>query len=118
MGSYGLPGGKGGPGEDGFRGEDGLDGTDALNVNVMIKGDCETLHVSTDGCDRIVDLGGINNENVVFINCRGGDGGHGGRGGNGTYTMSRSFGMSRSYLFQCSKSNWSRSSFIHSISDL
>ena len=81
-GGHGRDGGSGGPGGPGTNGERGVDATEASDVNLNIWGDAYEL--SVDGTSRFTtQLGGPKAEEVLFINCRGGDGGHGGRGGDG-----------------------------------
>ena len=88
-GHYGLgPGGCGGTGGDGGpggRGQDGVrgkDATEASDVVLSIWGDANELH-GKGTCSFTANLGGTRAEEVVFLNCRGGDGGNGGRGGDG-----------------------------------
>ncbi|KAL5483747.1 hypothetical protein EMCRGX_G020158, partial [Ephydatia muelleri] len=76
------PSTDGGPGECGGSGERGKNGTDACDVILSLSGDSEQLQVSGT-CQFIAQLGGENSEEVLFVNCRGGDGGNGGRGGDG-----------------------------------
>jgi len=81
-GGHGGTGGSGGPGGPGADGERGSDATEASDVSLNIWGDAYELNV--DGTSRFTaKLGGPKAEEILFINCRGGDGGHGGRGGDG-----------------------------------
>ena len=81
-GGHGAEGGHGGPGGPGTVGKRGKDATEASDVNLNICGDAFKLNV--DGTRKfIAKLGGPKAEEVLFVNCRGGDGGHGGRGGDG-----------------------------------
>ena len=76
-GGHGADGERGGPGGPGTVGERGIDGTDASDVKINIWGDACELNV--DGTSQFTaKLGGPKAEEVLFINCRGGDGGHGG----------------------------------------
>ena len=78
-GSSGGPGGVGGPGTNAQRGEDA---TEASDVIITIYGNNETLNVAGT-CEFTAQLGGDQCEEVLFVNCRGGDGGKGGEGGRG-----------------------------------
>ena len=82
---YGGSGTHGGHGQCGFPGSDGehgANGTEASDVNLNIQGN--SFELSIDGTSRFVaKLGGSETEEVLFINCCGGDGGHGGYGGKG-----------------------------------
>ncbi|XP_019856009.1 PREDICTED: collagen alpha-1(XXVII) chain-like, partial [Amphimedon queenslandica] len=78
-GSAGGPGGVGGQGEFGQRGQDA---TEASDVILSLSGNSESLHVS-GSCKFTAHLGGDKYEEVLFVNCRGGDGGRGGNGGTG-----------------------------------
>ena len=81
-GGHGRQGSDGGPGKPGAVGENGNDGTEASDVNLNISGDAFELYV--DGTSRFTTkLGGPKAEEILFINCHGGDGGNGGQGGNG-----------------------------------
>ena len=81
-GGHGAEGSHGGPGGPGTVGERGTDGTEASDVNLNIWGDAFELNV--DGTSRFTaKLGGPKAEDILFVNCRGGDGGHGGQGGDG-----------------------------------
>ena len=81
-GGHGGRGGDGGPGGRGTDGARGVDATEASDVLLNIWGDANELHAS-GSCTFTANLGGTRAEEVVFVNCRGGDGGHGGRGGDG-----------------------------------
>ncbi len=78
-GGSGGPGLPGGPGTPGLRGEDG---TEASDVVLNIWGDSNQLNVSGTST-FVAELGGNRAEAVLFVNCRGGNGGFGGRGGDG-----------------------------------
>ena len=78
-GSSGGPGGAGGPGSDGKRGKNA---TEASDVILDLSGDNKSLHV-TGSCNIKASLGGDQCEEVLFVNCKGGDGGKGGEGGEG-----------------------------------
>ena len=81
-GGQGGQGGNGDPGGHGGDGERGGDATAASDVNICISGDSYNLCV--DGTSTFTaNLGGPRAEEVLFITCRGGDGGNGGRGGDG-----------------------------------
>ena len=78
-GACGREGGPGGPGSPGVR---GIDGTSSSDVVLNIFGNADELHIAGT-CSLKANLGGTRAEEVLFVNCHGGDGGHGGRGGNG-----------------------------------
>lgn len=78
-GSHGGNGSAGGPGSDGQRGVDGTEGSDVI---VKIEGSPSELQISGT-TSFVAQLGGPQAEEVLFITCRGGDGGNGGRGGDG-----------------------------------
>ena len=84
-GGFGGCGGRGGDGLQGGSGSPGLrgeDATEASDVILNVWGDNKELNVSGT-CEFVASLGGDKCEEVVFVNCRGGDGGHGGHGGRG-----------------------------------
>ena len=78
-GGLGGPGGPGGPGTCGQRGNDA---TEASDVVLNLWGDANELNVGGT-CTLAAQLGGPKAEEVLFVTCRGGDGGNGGRGGDG-----------------------------------
>ena len=77
-----IPSTNGTPGGRGANGERGSSGTDACDVDLLLSGGPEQLQVSGT-CQFTAHLGGEKSEDVLFVNCRGVDGGHGGRGGDG-----------------------------------
>ena len=78
----GTDGGDGSPGRDGRHAEPGEDGGIGKSVIVELYGDVKELGI--DGtCQSVARLGGEECEEVLYVNCGGGDGGEGGRGGNG-----------------------------------
>ena len=78
----GSRGGDGGPGGPGANGERGVGATEASDVILTLSGGTQQLQVS--GTSQFVaQLGDERCEEVLFMNCRGGDGGNGGRGGDG-----------------------------------
>ena len=81
-GSSGGPGGPGGPGGRGTDGLRGIDGSEASDIVVNITGNADELKVS-GSVEVVANLGGVRVEEILLINCRGGNGGHGGRGGDG-----------------------------------
>ena len=84
--SYGQSGSDGGDGSDGGPGETGRDGSHATagsDVSISVEGDASELRVSSSHFTFIAKLGGPQRQEVLFVNCRGGDGGHGGWGGPG-----------------------------------
>ena len=84
--SYGQSGSDGGDGSDGGPGEIGKDGSHATagsDVSISLEGDASELRVSSSNYTFIAKLGGPQRPEVLFVNCRGGDGGHGGWGGPG-----------------------------------
>lgn len=83
--SKGAPGNHGFCGASGNRGTTGLDGqpgSKSSNVTLFLDGNSSQLKV-TGSYTFSANLGGDDNEQVVFVNCRGGNGGKGGDGGNG-----------------------------------
>ncbi len=78
----GKPGQAGCDGSDGGEGGLGTAGTHASDVVVDVDGIPEELIIS-GRISLTTNLGGLLNEHVLFINCRGGDGGAGGCGGQG-----------------------------------
>ena len=78
-GYLGGPGSQGGPATEGLN---GLNGTEASDVILNVWGDTEKLNVSGT-VSLVAELGGNRAEEVLFVNCRGGNGGHGGCGGEG-----------------------------------
>ena len=81
-GTFGIYGTDGGPGGPGSEGERGADGTEASDVILYVDGSPDKLNV-TGTCNFSTKLGGVRAEEVLLVNCRGGDGGHGGKGGHG-----------------------------------
>ena len=81
-GARGRDGECGAPGNPGTEGIDGKPGTNASNVTLFLDGDSSKLKV-TGSYTFEANLGGDDNEEVLFVNCHGGDGGKGGNGGNG-----------------------------------
>lgn len=74
-GDMGIRGGDGRSGESGTSGEDFV---------IYVSGDPSKLNLSINGhCTAVTKLGGEKCEEVVFVDCRGGDGGDGGSGGEG-----------------------------------
>ena len=86
--SGGCSGSPGGRGSDGLPGGPGsnatraTDATEASDVILNIWGTPDELRTSGT-CDMTANLGGVRCEEVLFVNCRGGDGGVGGQGGAG-----------------------------------
>ena len=81
-GASGAGGGKGSPGRSGSNGISGTHGTAASDVNLRLEGSVDRLRVV--GRFRLTgNLGDDTCEDVLFVNCRGGNGGHGGGGGYG-----------------------------------
>lgn len=75
---------SGSNGEQGTDGQAGTDGSNGRNLTVNLVGDSLSLHVSIPGCcSETVSLGGETCEEVILVNCQGGDGGDGGNGGEG-----------------------------------
>ena len=74
-------------GSHGALGTDGQPGTDGGSgkcLTVSLKGDATQLNLNIPGCySGIANLGGDACEEVVLLNCHGGDGGDGGAGGDG-----------------------------------
>ena len=81
-GADGRAGEYGAPGNPGTEGIDGKPGTNASNVTLFLEGDSSKLKVS-GSYTFDTNLGGPDNEEVLLVNCRGGDGGKGGDGGYG-----------------------------------
>ena len=84
--SYGQSGSDGGDGSDGGPGELGTDGNHATpgsDVTISLEGNAGELRVSSSHFTFIAKLGGPKRPEVLFVNCRGGDGGEGGCGGPG-----------------------------------
>ena len=81
-GSSGSSGTSGCPGGYGKNGERGGDGIEASDMIVVLSGNANELLVS-GSCRAAAKLGGDRAEEILFINCRGGDGGCGGKGGKG-----------------------------------
>ena len=81
-GGDGSPGGKGRPGGPGTKGARGADPTKASDAILTLWGNAEKLNVFGT-CNVVARLGGNKAEEVLLVNCRGGNGGHGGRGGDG-----------------------------------
>ena len=78
-GGKGVHGNPGQPGTIGGRGADGTPGSD---VQIHLDGDASALQV-TGTCSFTAHLGGSKVEEILLVNCRGGNGGNGGRGGDG-----------------------------------
>ena len=78
-GGPGGPGGTGGPGVDGSR---GVDGTEASDMILNLLGNADELNVNGT-VQLVAKLGGNRAEEILWVNCHGGNGGHGGRGGDG-----------------------------------
>ena len=78
-GRRGMDGFPGGPGAIGTRGADGIEASD---VTLNLWGTPDELYAS-GSCRFVAQLGGVRCEDVLFVNCHGGDGGHGGCGGQG-----------------------------------
>lgn len=82
---YQSQGGTGGDGFCGICGENGTRGDDGgpgSGVILDISGSAEELHISGT-CNAVARLGGEDHQEVVFVDCRGGDGRDGGKGGDG-----------------------------------
>ena len=77
--SLGIDGTAGKEGGPGSRGGDGTPGSDVI---LHLSGNAEALVVQGT-CSFTAKLGGPQAEEVLFVNCRGGDGGDGGVGGAG-----------------------------------
>ena len=78
----GYHGGNGCSGNAGAQGLNALPGTKASDVVLFLDGNPKELKV--DGsCKFTAYLGGQDNEEVLFVRCRGGNGGKGGNGGSG-----------------------------------
>lgn len=78
----GGDGGDGGPGDNGRHAELGEDGGMGKNVIVELYGNAKELGI--DGtCQSVARLGGEEYEEVLLVDCSGGDGGDGGDGGGG-----------------------------------
>ncbi len=82
--------GDGKDGEDGKEGEkgrcggDGEDGGNGNNFILNLDGDASMLKICINGrLNTVANLGGESNEEVVFLDCHGGDGSNGGNGGVG-----------------------------------
>ena len=82
FGSSGKRGGNGFSGEAGSDGTRGVNGTEGSDVMLNIWGTPDELHASGMG-EISVNLGGVQYEDVLFIDCHGGNGGRGGNGGKG-----------------------------------
>ena len=78
----GSDGSDGTPGYDGRHAEGGEDGGRGRDVVVELSGNAQELGVSGT-CLFAARLGGEECEEVLFVDCSGGDGGKGGRGGEG-----------------------------------
>ena len=75
---------SGSNGEQGARGKEGTDGASGRNLILNLTGDASHLDLNIPGCcSEVADLGGETCEEVILVNCRGGDGGDGGSGGDG-----------------------------------
>ena len=80
-GGNGEDGTSGGNGGHGSNGENGANGKKFL---VKLSGDASRLSLCINGKGKaFASIGGETNEEVVFIDCHGGDGGEGGMGGSG-----------------------------------
>ena len=81
-GAYGAKGGNGSPGCPGYDGISGTHGTAASDVNLRLEGSVDELRVigrfHVTAC-----LGDERCEEVLFVDCSGGNGAHGGDGGVG-----------------------------------
>ena len=86
VGSYsmadGTDGSNGTAGDNGRHAELGEDGGIGKNVIVELYGDAKELGISGT-CMSVARLGGEEYEDVLLVDCSGGDGGDGGNGGNG-----------------------------------
>ena len=78
----GYHGGNGYEGNNGAPGLNALAGTKASDVLLFLDGNSTELKVS-GSYKFTAHLGGQDNEEVLFVKCRGGNGGKGGNGGNG-----------------------------------
>ena len=78
----GRDGSDGTMGRDGRNGEGGEDGARGKNVIVELSGNARELSVGGT-CLMAARLGGEECEEVLLVDCRGGNGGDGGRGGEG-----------------------------------
>ena len=78
----GHDGTDGGPGGDGGDGGRGINANRGGDVILILSGTPDNLAV-TGSKEFNVNLGSVNSENVIFVDCHGGDGGHGGAGGRG-----------------------------------
>ena len=83
-GACGGAGGNGGVGESGFDAQAGDHGTAASDIVLFLDGDANELKIKGT-CEMTAKLGGLQHEEVFFVNCRGGDGGKGGNGGHAGY---------------------------------
>ena len=84
IGGDGKLGEDGTSGERGRSGSTGEDGSNGAKYVMHLSGDASELHlIINDGYRTIAKLGGDRNEEVVLVNCHGGDGGDGGHGGQG-----------------------------------
>jgi hypothetical protein len=81
-GATGRPGSQGHTGGTGMKGSIGGDAIEASDVVLTISGNSKELRVSGT-CEAVAMLGGEKAEEILFVNCRGGDGGRGGQGGDG-----------------------------------
>ena len=82
---YQSQGGTGGDGYYGICGKDGgkgAEGESGSDIILDLSGTAAELDISGT-CAAVARLGGEDHEEVVFVDCRGGDGGNGGRGGDG-----------------------------------
>ena len=82
---YGGPGHHGQDGKYGANGTDGLaalNGTNSRNFYVSLSGDSERL-ILTGDVGEPLDMGGGNNQSIMYIKASGGRGGVGGKGGDG-----------------------------------
>ena len=78
----GGDGGDGANGRDGRHAEPGEDGGMGRNVIVELYGDAKDLGIAGT-CQSVARLGGDECEEVLLVDCSGGDGGDGGNGGRG-----------------------------------
>ena len=80
----GEDGEDGNVGTEGGRGSDGGCGGRGTDLVVLVSGSQSKLQLSINShCNRVVKFGGDECEEVVLVDCQGGDGGAGGSGGEG-----------------------------------
>ena len=90
-GGSGSRGGDGFPGGPGSNGTRGADATEASDVILNVWGNPDELHTSGT-CEVTALLGGVQCEEVLFVNSHGGNGGDGGHGGPGGFGGSGGMG--------------------------